>query len=270
MRDEKKRSLLFISHLYLGKRLQEIMKTLGPLIFALMLMFGAASAQNIKNSGPANASANAPDHTAANEMAKLAFQAHGGEKLKAVRSLVVRGSVDMTTSAFTQTFPGGFSMVISGEKYVLDLQSVQPFKQSFDGTNTYCSIRGIKLPPITSLGLPLLQKFGQAGYAIGALSPAAKKKRGFRMTAPDGNYTDFFVDEKTNQISGYESAFEVNGNSITTSAVVDKYRLVDGVLLPEKYSQRFDLGQFTAYANFKAKEIEINREIEDSVFSAPK
>ena len=203
-------------------------------------------------------------------MAKLAFQAHGGEKFKAVRSLVVRGSVDTTTTAFTQTFPGSFSMVISGDKYVLDLRSVQSFKQSFDGSQTYCSIRGITLPPLTSLGLPLLQKLGAPGYIVAALPAGTKKKRGFRMTSPGGEYTDFFVDEKTGQIAGYESSFEVNGNVITTSAVIDKYKIVDGVVLPEKYAQRFDLGQFTAYANFKAKEIEINREIDDAVFSAGK
>jgi len=182
----------------------------------------------------------------------------------------VRGSVDMTTTAFTQTFPGTFSMATTGERYMLELQSVQPFKQSFDGTNTYSTVRGITLPPLTSLGLPLLQKYGQPGYVVDALPSGAKKKHGFRMTAPDSTYTDFFTDEKTNQITGYESSFEVNGNLITTSAVVDKYRVVDGVYLPEKYSQRFDLGQFTAYADFKAKEILVNRELEDSVFAGPK
>jgi hypothetical protein len=235
----------------------------------LLFLVSMASAQTREFSKPKPAPENA-DQTAASGLAKLAFEAHGGEKLKAVKTLVVRGSADMTTTAFTQTLPGAFSMVISGEKYALDLQSVQPFKQTFDGTNTYSTIRGITLPPITSLGLPLLQKFGQTGYNVTPLPAGAKKKRGFRMAAPDGTYTDFFVDEKTSQVAGYESAFEVNGNSITTSAVVDKYRLVEGVLLPEKYSQRFDLGQFTAYVDFKAKEIAINREIEDSVFAGPK
>ena len=244
------------------------MKAVGSIVFGMVLFLGAISAQSPKTEGPAPQASKveAPESI----LAKLAFEAHGGEKLRAIKTLVVRGSVDTTTTAFTQAFPGAFSMVIAGEKYVLDLQSIQPFKQSFDGTNTYCSIRGITLPPITSLGLPLLQKLGTNGYLVNSLPAGTKKKRGFRVTAPGGAYTDFFTDEKTNQVSGYESSFEVNGNVITTSAVVDKYRAVDGVLLPEKYAQRFDLGQFTAYANFKAKEIVVNREIDDSVFAAPK
>ena len=245
------------------------MKIIPSLIFALLFLFPITKAQIREVSGPKPTQVSA-DQTAANELAKLAFEAHGGEKLRAVKTLVVRGSADVTTTAFSQTFPGAFSMVIAGEKYSLDIQSVQPFKQTFDGTNTNSTIRGVTLPPVTSLGLPLLQKYGQSGYSVQPLPAGSKKKRGFRMTAPSGAYSDFFIEEKTNQVAGYESAFEVNGNSITTSAVVDKYRLIDGVLLPEKYSQRFDLGQFTAYANFKAKEILINQEIEDSVFAGPK
>jgi hypothetical protein len=57
---------------------------------------------------------------------------------------------------------------------------------------------------------------------------------------------------------------------ITTSVVIDKYRIVDGVTVPEKYSQRFDLGQMTAYADFKAKEILINSPVADDVFTIGK
>ena len=75
------------------------------------------------------------------------------------------------------------------------------------------------------------------------------------MTSPDGYFTDFYLDEKTNQIKGYDSSYDLNGRAVTTSVEIDKYRVVDGVTVPEKYSQRFDTEQLTIYANFKAKEI---------------
>jgi hypothetical protein len=249
----------------------DVMKTVTFILLAMCSLCVGAAAQKPKTSGPAApTAAKAPEPAAENELAKLAFQAHGGDKLKAVKTLIVSGSLDFTSTAFTQAMPGTFAMVIAGDKYVLDMRSMQSFKQSFDGTNTYSTVSGITLPPVTSLGLPLLQKYGQTGYVVGPLPAGAKKRRGFRMTAPDGAYTDFFVDEKTNQISGYESSFEIRGNAVTTSAIVDKYRNVDGVLIPEKYAQRFDLGQFTAYVDFKAKDIAINREVDDSVFAGPK
>ncbi|MGI8811252.1 MAG: hypothetical protein ACR2IH_01830 [Pyrinomonadaceae bacterium] len=220
--------------------------------------------------GPSAAGAKTSDLVAENALAKLVYSAHGGEKLKNLKSLVVRGTVDTTMSAFPQAIPGGFSMVIAGDKYIIDMQNaMQSFKQVFDGKETFCSIHGFELPPLTSVGFPLLQRFGSPGYVVSAL-PAGKKKKGFRMTAPDAAYTDFYVDEKTNQISGYESSFEVNGNKVSTSAVVDRYRIVDGIPIPEKYSQRFDLGQITAYADFKAKEILINKELDDNVFAIGK
>lgn len=245
------------------------MKLFNLLCLVTLALAVTAVGQNSKIAVP-SAAVKVDSFAAEKELAKLAFQAHGGEKLKAVKTLVVRGSVETTTSAFAQAFPGAFSVVIAGEKYVLELQSVQSFKQSFDGSETYCSIRGITLPPITSLGLPLLRNLGATGYVVTGLPINNKKKRGFRMTAPNATYTDFFLEEKTNQITSYESSFEVNGNNITTSVVIDKSRLVDGVLVPEKYSQRFDLGQLTAYAVFKAKEVVINRDIEDAVFSSSK
>ena len=78
------------------------------------------------------------------------------------------------------------------------------------------------------------------------------------------------VDEKTGQLKGYESSYDFNGRVATTSVEIDKCRLVEGVLIPEKFSQRFDLGPLTAYANFKAKDIQVNAEISNDVFTLRK
>ena len=203
--------------------------------------------------------------------AKAAFQAHGGEKLKTLKTLVVRGSVDVTSSAFNQAIAGGFSTVISGKKYILDIQTpFQSLKQVFDGENTVSSIPGITLPPVTSLGFPMLPRLGDTGFVVSALPEGKKKQKGFRLTAPDGFYTDFFVDEKTNLIKGYESAYEIGSRKFTTAIEIDKNRVVDGLTIPEKYAQRFDLGGMTAYSSFKAKEILVNSAIDDAVFAAGK
>lgn len=203
----------------------------------------------------------------AGSAAKSAFDAHGGAKLKLIKTLVVKGGVDVTVQ--TQSLPGAFSTVISGEKYILDIQTTfQSIKQTFDGTNTISSLNGITLPPVTTLGFPLLPRFGDNGYLVSPVPVGKRKEKGFRLTAPDGFYTDFYLDEKTGLISSYESAYEMNDRTFTTSIAVDKYRVVDGVTVPERYSQRFDLGPITAYANFKAKDILINSKIDDAVFGA--
>ena len=199
-------------------------------------------------------------------MATLA--AHGGDKLKKMRSLVMNGSVDL--NIFNQPMPGAFSTAISGEKYYFEINSAQSIKQVYDGSQTYSSIPGFSLPPVTSLGFPLLPRVGEKGYVVSALTDLKKKRKGFRITTPEGFYTDFVVDEKTGVIKSYESSYDVGGRIITTSVEIDECKTVEGVVVPSKYSQRFDLPQMTAYANFKTKDILINSTVEDSAFAIPK
>ena len=86
------------------------------------------------------------------------------------------------------------------------------------------------------------------------------------MTSPEGYLTDFYIDEKTGQVKGYDSTYTISGRTVTTSVEIDKYQLVDGILIPEKYVQRFDTEQMTIYATFKAKEILVNTPVADDVF----
>src|SRR4051812_9398282 len=57
------------------------------------------------------------------ELAKSTLAAHGGPQLSGIKTLVIRGSVDITTSAIAQAIPATFSMVFSGEKYRFDLMN---------------------------------------------------------------------------------------------------------------------------------------------------
>lgn len=242
--------------------------SIGLFVLALLLSVSAFS------QGDAGPKATAKDKVstaaaAPMDAARATLAAHGGDKLKKMRSLVMKGAVDLNT--FGQSIPGAFSTAVSGEKYFFEINSaVQPLKQVFDGRETYSSIQGFSLPPVTSLGLPLLAKVGDSGFAVTALPATARKKKGFRVTTPEGFYTDFFTDDKTSQIKGYESAFELQGRVVTTSVDVDEFQTVEGILIPKKYSQRFDLGPITAYANFRTKEILVNTTIEDSAFAMPK
>jgi hypothetical protein len=209
-----------------------------------------------------------PRFEAEKALASQVLEAHGGTKLKAMRTLIIRGSVDVTTSAITQTIPATFVMILSGDRYRIELNNpFQPFKQVYDGVNTISSIQGgLTLPPINRLGFPVLPKIGDTGFIITPLPDNKKRKKGFRMTSPEGYFTDFYLDEKTNQVKGYDSTYDIAGRKVTTSVEIDKYQIVDGIVVPEKYVQRFDTEQMTIYANFKSKEILINTPVADDVF----
>lgn len=233
-------------------------------IFPIFL-FSMLSLSVFGQSGP-SASANPAMDSAAVELATIAFKAHGGERLKEMKTLVLRGTAEVSGSP-SQVFPAGFIMVFAGERYYLEITNpFQPLKQVYDGTSVSSSLQGFQLPPINRLGLPMLQKSGEAGFVVSALPEKSRKKKGFRVTAPDGYICDFFIDEKTGAVKAYEAEFEFNGRTVTTSVEIDSVKDVEGVKVPDRYSQRFELGFITVYAAFKAKEVLVNGTVEDSVF----
>ena len=239
-------------------------------ITALLLICAVgASAQTDKNKKPAEKDkpAVAVSKTSTPmELAKAALLAHGGDKFKNMKTLIVIGTADVSGSPST-TFPAPFVMTYSGDKYRLEISTpfVQ-FKQIYDGQQTYSTAGDVSLPPINRLGMPLLPKIEEKDFIVSALPDAKKKKTGFRITSPEGFYTDFFVDEKTGEVKGYEASYQVRDKTVTTAVEIDKLREVEGVKVPEKYSQRFETNGLTIYANFKAKEISVNSTVADDVF----
>lgn len=205
------------------------------------------------------------------ELAKLALAALGGDKFKNLKNIYMKGSADISASP-TQTLPAGFVIVYEGEKYSFEIQAppMVNFKQVYDGQETYSSMRGLSLPPLNRLGFPMLMKIEEKGYTVSALPEKFKKKRGFRVTSPDGYYTDFLTDEKTNMVKEYEASYDFNGAAVTTSVAIDSYKEFAGVFINEKFSQRLEMGQMSYYSNFKAKEILIDTKLPENTFTTGK
>ncbi|HEY8563077.1 MAG TPA: hypothetical protein VIL74_22055 [Pyrinomonadaceae bacterium] len=247
------------------------MRNFGILLMILVFTFGASAQKDQKskeNEKTATADAKSPNPF---ELAKKSLAAHGGDKLKNIKNIFIKGTADISASP-SQTLPAGFLIVYEGEKYSFDIQAppMFNFKQTFDGQETFSSMRGMSLPPLNRLGFPMLVKMEEKGYTVSALPEKFKKKNGFRITSADGFYTDFIVDEKTNLVQEYESSYEFNGGQVTTSVAIDKYKEVGGVLINEKFSQRLEMGTINYYSSFKAKEILVDTKLPETTFSIPK
>lgn len=213
-------------------------------------------------------SVNAQSDPASLELAKSSLKAHGGEKLSQVKNVVIKGAADVSAPGSTQTLPVGFAIIVAGEKYRFEIQSgLFNFQQISDGFNTSSSMAGFNLPPMNREGLFILSKIEQEGFFVNPLPEKFKKKKGFRISAFDGYYTDFIIDEKTFLVKEYESSFNLNGRKIETTVAIDKYRQIDGVMIYDKFSQRLELGAMTTYASFKAKDILVNSEVSDELFA---
>jgi hypothetical protein len=203
------------------------------------------------------------------ELAKSALAAHGGDRLKNAKSIVQIGSVEISLPNSAQTLSASYAIRQAGSKSRFELNAPAfGFFQIYDGQTLYNSVREADLPPLVEFGLNLLTKIENPGYKVSAL-PEQKKLRSFRVTTPEGYATDFHINPANGQVQSYEVIFSSNGREMKTAVANDKFRQVEGVLLPEKFSQRLELPFGTFYSSFKAKEILINSTISDDVFKIP-
>jgi len=197
------------------------------------------------------------------ELARAALTAQGGDKFKNLKSMMLIGSADLYAPNSTQSIPGKFVIVTTGDKVriEIDARPIFNFKQIFDGQRSYSSIPGAEMPPPSKFGLPVLAKFDQPGYTVSAL-PDKKKLRGFRIVDAEGNLTDFFVDPTTARVMQYLTPY--NGYMFGTEN--SKFREVDGVLVPVNFSQRLEMQAGAFFAEYKVKDVKINQTIGDDVF----
>ena len=201
------------------------------------------------------------------ELARIALAAQGGEKYKTLKSMVLRGSVDLYAPNSTQSIPGGFIWVVAGDKLRLEVDARPApvsFKQIYDGQRAYSSIPGVELPPASKVGLPVLAKYDQAGYTVSAL-PDKKKLRAFRITDAEGYTTDFYVDETTGRVM----SFLIPYGGFTFGTENKKFKEVDGVLVPTEFTQRLEMPQGAFFAEYKVKDIKLNNPLGDDVFEIP-
>ena len=200
------------------------------------------------------------------DLARAALAAQGGETYKTLKSMVLRGSVDLYAPNSTQSIPGGFILVIAGDKLRLevDARPVFSLKFIFDGVRSYSSLPGVDLPPASKFGLTVLTKFDQPAYTVSAL-PDKKKQRAFRISDADGNTTDFYVDTTTGRIM----AFLIPYNGYTFGTDNKKFKEMDGVLVPLEFSWRLEMPQGAFFAEYKVKDAKVNQALGDDVFAMP-
>jgi len=201
------------------------------------------------------------------ELAKAAFTAQGGEKFRAVQNMMLRGSVSLYPPNSSQSIPGSFSIVTAADKLrmEIDARPAIVFKQIYDGQQSYSSMPGVEVPPLSKYGLGVLSKYDQPGYKV---SPIANKKklRGFRLSDPEGYTTDFYIDATNGRIMEFFLTF----GGYTFGTANSKFKEVEGVLIPFSFSQRFEMPQGAFFAEYNVKEVKLNQTLGDDAFAIPR
>ena len=236
----------------------------------------AASAQEhpaAKTSTPAATTAAAPPTVVITaestplELAKAAFTAQGGEKFRNVQNMMLRGSVSLYPPNSPQSIPGAFSIITANDKLrmEIDARPIIVFKQIYDGQQSYSSMPNVEVPPLSKFGLPVLSKYDQPGYKVSSLANK-KKLRGFRIADPDGFTTDFYIDPANGRVM----EFFLTYNGLTFGTANNKFKEVDGVLIPFSFSQRFEMPQGPFFAEYSVKEVKLNQTLGEDAFAIPR
>jgi len=197
------------------------------------------------------------------DLAKAALASMGGDNFKKLKSSFVTGTANLYAPNQAGSIPGKFAIAMAGDKVRVDVdaQPIIVFKQIYDGQRSFSTLPGIEIPPPSKFGLPLLGKLDQPGYAVSAI-PDKKKMRGFRITDPEGNTTDYYIDPATARVSEYIIPWQ----GYTFGSSISKFAEVDGVLVPMSFSQRFEMPVGAYFAEYKVKTVKLNGPIGDDVF----
>ena len=225
-----------------------------------------------KTAAPATAEATAPavvitPESTPMDLAKAAFTALGGEKFRAVQNMTLRGSVSLYPPNSSQSIPGSFSIVTANDKLriEIDARPVIVFKQIYDGQQSYSSMPGVEVPPLSKYGLGVLSKYDQPGYKVSTIANK-KKLRGFRIADPEGYTTDFYIDATNGRVMEFFLTF----GGYTFRTANSKFKEVDGVLIPFSFSQRFEMPQGAFFAEYNVKEAKLNQTLGDDAFAIPR
>src|ERR1051325_11130751 len=223
-----------------------------------------------KTDTPAAATAptvNITADTSPMDLAKAAFTAQGGEKFRQVQNLMLRGAVSLYPPNSPQSIPGAFSIITANDKLrmEIDARPIIVFKQIYDGQQSYSSMPNVEVPPLSKFGLPVLSKHDQPGYKVSSLANK-KQLRGFRIADPDGFTTDFYIDPANGRVM----EFFLTYNGLTFGTANNKFKEVDGVLIPFSFSQRFEMPQGPFFAEYTVKEVKLNQALGEDAFAIPR
>lgn len=199
------------------------------------------------------------------DLARAAYLAQGGEKFRDLRTMVLSGDVDVYIPNSTQATPSTFIYISARERLRKEVRSATSFvRQIHDGQRSYFSLRGIGVPPPGKFGLFVLTKYDQPGYTVTAL-PDKDKARGFRITDSESNATDFYIDPATARVRRQVAVYR----HLTYGTEYKKWRSIDGLLVPDSYTEGIESPQGTFYGEYRVKEVKINQPVSDDMFAIP-
>lgn len=199
-------------------------------------------------------------------LAKAALTAHGGDKFKNIKSLVITGAVEAIPSGFPQSLSGSFVMIQAGENSRLQIKlPVFDFIQVNNGTTTASTLTAVNLPPLARYGILMLGKINEKDYKV--TESSKKQPYSFSLISTKGDVIDFTLNPSTGLINSCSITSNIAGNQSKTVITYKKYKEIEGLWFPEEFYQGLDISQMTVSIKYRTKEVLIDKSIDDNLFT---
>jgi hypothetical protein len=243
-----------------------MIKRLIALLVLLTLTSGLGVSLNAQVVPARKAPANTPT-TSPLDLARSAVAAQGGEKFRNMKSMVQTGALDFYGPYSKEPVKGDFIISVATEGHSRIEVNAPPliaFKQISNGERFYTSIPIFQFPDPSTHGLRMLAKYDQPGYTVTAL-PNKEKLRAFRIKAPNGGITDFFIEATTGRVQRYTVSVDGNVYDFELKNVKE----TDGLLLPVDFKVRIEIRQGVFSLDFKVKETKVDQLLAADLFTIP-
>jgi hypothetical protein len=240
------------------------------LLSLLLLSFvsssaGGQSAVGIASRGSASNGSTSAGATAS-DRARGAVAAHGGEKFRALKAITLRGVGSAVSPLFPDPVPAEITMISTDDRIRVDLSVPFGVIQLInDGKQFYNLVNGVEgtfgLAPPAKFGLRVLARYGQKGYTVDTL-PDPDVDRAFRITDPEGNATDFYLDPASSRVTRIAYKY----NNLAQSWELGSFKEIDGVMVPHSVTIRLESRVGDYLISFQAVDAKLNQSLDASAF----
>jgi hypothetical protein len=216
---------------------------------------------------PVSSKASTSESASAADLARATVSDLGGDKFRNLKSLRLAGVGSAVSPLNANVMPTEFQFMITDVGIRIDLTLSFGLVQMInDGQRYYNLVNGsagdFGIAPPGKFGLRVLAKFDQPGYKT-TLLPDPSKESAFRITDPEGNATDFYVNKTTKRIT--RLAYKYGDYEQTWQ--FDNFKAVEGVMIPHRINIRLSTKMGDFQMSFEAADVKVNQPVGANAFT---
>lgn len=204
------------------------------------------------------------------------FKAVGQEKLMTVNSFYVKAKVSQMGMEMPMEMK-----IKKPEMFIVSIEMQgQKMIQAFDGQKGWMVAPWVGPDPQELAGDQLAQakqqanmegelynyeKKGSSAELMGKVNVDGKEAYRIKLTTPDGNSKDYFIDAQTFYILKVKAKVSAQGQTVDIEQIMSDNKTIEGITMPMKIESKSPMGT----ALILMEEVKFNEKFDDAIFKQP-